>query len=94
MSFANPTPIQIGARGTFNGGRYRVAGRVVLGCDVDGQRYYWNEFHLVRVRPGDEATLVHEEGEHGIRMAHVCFVRAGVSADGSGRGDQAGRGLP
>lgn len=65
MSFANPTPIQIGTWGTFNGGRYRVAGRVVLGCDVDGQRYYWNEFHLVG-ETGDEATLVHEEGEHGI----------------------------
>lgn len=65
MSFKNPTPIQIGAWGTFNGARYRVAGRVVLGCDVDGQRYYWNEFHLVG-EGGDEATLVHEVGERGV----------------------------
>lgn len=65
MSFANPTPIQIGMWGTFNGVRYRVAGRIVLGCDVDGQRYYWNEFHLVS-QSGEEATLVHEEGENGI----------------------------
>lgn len=65
MSFKNPTPIQIGTWGTFNGARYRVAGRVVLGCEVDGQRYYWNEFHLVG-EGGDEATLVHEVGERGV----------------------------
>jgi hypothetical protein len=65
MKFQNPTPIQIGAWGTFNGLRYRVAGRVVVGCDVAGQRYYWNEFYLVGER-GDEATLVHEVGERGI----------------------------
>lgn len=65
MSFQNPTPIQVGAWGTFNGARYRVAGRVVLGCDVDGERYYWNEFRLVG-EGGDEATLVHEVGERGV----------------------------
>lgn len=51
--------------GTFSGARYRVAGRVVLGCDVDGERYFWNEFHLVDEK-GNEATLVHEVGEHGV----------------------------
>jgi hypothetical protein len=65
MSFKNPTPIQVGTWGTFNGTRYRVAGRVVLGCDVDGQRYYWNEFNLIG-ESGDEATLVHEVGDSGI----------------------------
>lgn len=65
MSFANPTPIKIGTWGTFNGVRYRAAGRIVMGCDVDGQRYYWNEFYLVS-KTGDEATLVHEAGEQGI----------------------------
>ncbi len=65
MSFKNPTPIQVGSWGTFNGARYRVAGRLVLGCDVDGERYYWNEFYLVG-ESGDEATLVHEVGDRGI----------------------------
>ena len=65
MNFANPTPIQIQAWGTFNGVRYRVAGRVVLGAEVDGQRYYWNEFRLVS-ESGEEATLVHEVGERGV----------------------------
>lgn len=65
MSFKNPTPIQVGTWGTFNGARYRVAGRLVLGCDVDGERYYWNEFHLVGEN-GDEATLVHEVGDRGV----------------------------
>lgn len=64
MSFENPTPIRIGMNGTFNGRRYRVAGRVVMGVEVDGENYFWNEFHLV-CPEGREATLVYEEGESG-----------------------------
>lgn len=65
MNFKNPTHIQVGSWGTFNGARYRVAGRVVLGCDVDGERYYWNEFYLIGEN-GVEATLVHEVGDRGV----------------------------
>ncbi len=64
MSFANPTPIRIGMTGTFCGNRYRVAGRVVMGMEEDGETYYWNEFNLVNTE-GESATLVYEEGEHG-----------------------------
>ena len=86
MSFANPTSIQVGTWGTFNGVRYRVAGRVVLGADVDGQRYYWNEFHLV-AENGEEATLVHEEGEHGVewRMFVLFTPEFPMSAEAAAR---------
>lgn len=65
MSNTNPTPIRVGTYGTFNGVRYLVAGRLVMGMELDGERYYWNEFYLVS-DAGETATLVHEEGEHGI----------------------------
>ena len=64
MSKSNPTPIRVGTYGTFNGVRYLVAGRLVMGMELDGERYFWNEFNLVSDN-GDTATLVHEEGEHG-----------------------------
>lgn len=64
MRHPNLTPIQIGMTGTFAGQSYRVAGRVVLSVDVDGETYYWNEFNLV-APDGREATLVHEQGERG-----------------------------
>ena len=65
MSNSNPTPIRVGTYGTFNGVRYLVAGRLVMGMELDGERYFWNEFNLVSDN-GDTATLVHEEGEHGV----------------------------
>ena len=65
MSNNNPTPIRVGTYGTFNGVRYRVAGRLVMGMELDGERYFWNEFNLVS-DAGETATLVHEVGEHGI----------------------------
>ncbi|MEY4385688.1 MAG: hypothetical protein RLY20_971 [Verrucomicrobiota bacterium] len=64
MNFSNPTPLRIGARGALNGRTYTVAGRVVLGMQLDGTTYYWNEFHLVD-EWGKAATLVYEEGEYG-----------------------------
>ncbi len=64
MNFANPTPLNVGARGAIHGWSVRVAGRVVLGVDVDGARYYWNEFNLVD-DTGNSGTLVFEEGEEG-----------------------------
>jgi hypothetical protein len=64
MSFENPTPLKVGARGAIHGWKVRVAGRVVLGVDVDGARYYWNEFNLVD-DAGNGGTLVVEEGEAG-----------------------------
>jgi hypothetical protein len=65
MSSNNPTPIGVGTYGTFNGVRYLVAGRLVMGMELDGERYYWNEFNLVS-DGGETATLVHEEGDHGV----------------------------
>lgn len=64
MSFSNPTPIRLGMAGTFNERRFRVAGRIVMGMEEDGETYYWNEFHLVSTE-GDSATLVYEETESG-----------------------------
>lgn len=64
MSHANPTPLRIGATGTLNGWRVRVAGRVVLGVSEGGETYYWNEFNLVD-DSGNSATLVFEETEQG-----------------------------
>ncbi len=65
MSNTNPTPIRVGTYGTFNGVRYRVAGRLVMGMELDGERYFWNEFNLIS-DSSEPATLVHEEGEHGV----------------------------
>ena len=64
MNFANPTPLRIGMSGAFDGRRYRVAGRVVLGMEEGGETYYWNEFNLVS-DDGESATLVFEETERG-----------------------------
>lgn len=64
MSFENPTPLKVGARGEILGWRVRVAGRVVLGVDVEGARYYWNEFNLVD-DAGNVGTLAVEDGEEG-----------------------------
>ncbi len=64
MSYANSTPLRIGATGTLNGWRVRVAGRVVLGVSEGGETYYWNEFNLVD-DSGNSATLVLEETEQG-----------------------------
>lgn len=64
MSYENPTPLRIGAMGTLNGWRVRVAGRVVMGMEDGGATYYWNEFNLVD-ESGNSATLVYEETETG-----------------------------
>lgn len=78
MSFENPTPIRIGTNGTFNGRRYRVAGRVVMGVEVDGENYFWNEFYLV-CPEGREATLVYEEGESGGEWRIFTLFDPGVT---------------
>jgi hypothetical protein len=64
MSFDNPTPLRVGARGTLHGWTATVAGRVVLGVELSGERYYWNEFNLVDAT-GNSGTLVYEEGDDG-----------------------------
>lgn len=64
MSLANPTPLIVGTTGLLDGRRFRVAGRVVLGVEVEGETYYWNEFNLVDGF-GRTATLVFEETEDG-----------------------------
>jgi hypothetical protein len=67
MSYANydnPTALRLGAQGTLDGRPFTVKGRVVLGMELDGETYYWNEFNLVD-QSGGELTLVHEETEDG-----------------------------
>lgn len=64
MSFDNPTPLRVGARGTLLGWTVTVAGRVVLGVELGGERYYWNEFNLIDAS-GHSGTLVYEETEDG-----------------------------
>jgi hypothetical protein len=85
MSNNNPTPIRVGTYGTFNGVRYLVAGRLVMGMELDGERYYWNEFNLVS-DSGETATLVHEEGERGIewRMFVMFEPEFPLSAEEAG----------
>ena len=64
MSFENPTRLRIGMHGVFAGKDFRLIGRVVMGVEVDGETYYWNEFNL-QSDAGDAATLVYEETETG-----------------------------
>ena len=64
MSFLNPTPIQLGMTGTFDGIQYRVVGRVVMGVVEGGQIYYWQEFNL-EPGSGENPTLVYERTERG-----------------------------
>ena len=64
MSFSNPTPVKVGMVGTFAGKSHRVAGRVVMGMDDEGETYYWQEFNLV-ADDGDFITLVYEPTESG-----------------------------
>src|SRR5512140_1847742 len=64
MSFRNPTKLQLGMEGKLLGKHYRVAGRVVMGMEDEGQTYYWNEFNLLSDED-DSATLVYEETEKG-----------------------------
>lgn len=64
MSIQNPTALRLGMSGALNGWRGRVAGRVVVGMEEDGETYYWNEFNLVDGF-GRSATLVYEETEDG-----------------------------
>lgn len=64
MSIANPTALRVGAKGTLHGWTVTVAGRVVLSVEIDGERYFWNEYNLVDAN-GNSGTLAYEEGEAG-----------------------------
>lgn len=64
MSYPNPTPIKVGMTCNLAGKRYRVAGRLVMGMEEEGETYYWNEFNLI-TDDEQEATLVYEETESG-----------------------------
>ncbi|HEX4121639.1 MAG TPA: DUF4178 domain-containing protein [Verrucomicrobiae bacterium] len=64
MRFANPTQIHPGQSATFQGSRYRVIGRAVLGVVETGRNYYWTELYL-ETSSGNLATLVFEESEGG-----------------------------
>jgi hypothetical protein len=61
MSFENPTSLRIGMHGTFAGKDFRLVGRMVMGVEISGETYYWNEFNL-QANTGEAATLVYEEG--------------------------------
>jgi hypothetical protein len=86
MDYDNPTPLRVGATGTLNGWSVRVAGRVVLSMDYEGETYTWSEFHLMD-GSGNSATLVFEEGEAGpewklfreFRPAHPLTAREAAS---------------
>lgn len=64
MSFENPTRLRIGMHGVFAGKDFRLIGRVVMGVEIEGETYYWNEFNL-QSDAGDTAMLVYEEFEGG-----------------------------
>lgn len=64
MSYENPTRLRIGMHGVFAGKDFRIVGRVVMGVEVDGENYFWNEFNLTAAT-GENATLVFEGTEHG-----------------------------
>ena len=64
MNYANPTSLRVGAKGMLIVRRFTVLGRVVLGMELDGETYYWQEFNLAD-DAGENATLVFEEGDAG-----------------------------
>jgi hypothetical protein len=64
MSFGNPTGLRNGMMGRLRDRNFEVKGRVVMGADVDGSRYYWNEYNIVD-DSGERATLVYEETGRG-----------------------------
>ena len=63
-NYENPTALRLGAQGTLDGRQFTVKGRVVLGMELDGETYYWNEFNLVD-QSGGELTLVQEKTDDG-----------------------------
>ena len=87
MNYSNPTPLRVGAVGTFDGLRLRVAGRVVMGMEIEGETYYWNEFNLLDGF-GRGATLVYEEGDDGPEWKLFKWyepLRALTAADGASK---------
>ena len=62
MNYENPTRLRIGMHGVFAGKDFRIVGRVVMGVEVDGENYLWNEFNL-KAKTGESATLVFDESQ-------------------------------
>ena len=62
MNYENPTRLRIGMHGVFAGKDFRIVGRVVMGVEVDGENYLWNEFNL-KAKTGETATLVFDESQ-------------------------------
>lgn len=62
MNYENPTRLRIGMHGIFAGKDFRIVGRVVMGVEVDGENYFWNEFTLT-AKTGENATLVFDESQ-------------------------------
>jgi len=59
MSYENPTVLRIGMHADLGWKDFRLIGRVVMGVEMDGETYYWNEFNL-QADDGTPATLVFE----------------------------------
>jgi hypothetical protein len=59
--FPNPTPLQPGMKGQFQGKEYEIIGRVVFSMVEEGETYYWNEFQLL-APDGDVRYLEFDEG--------------------------------
>lgn len=64
MSTRNPTPLRVGMKGTLLGNPCRIAGRLVLGMEEEGEIYYWTEFNVL-TDSGENLTLVYEATESG-----------------------------
>ena len=64
MSRKNPTPLEVGRTGTLDGQTWMVIARVVLSVEIEGEKYFWNEYQLGSTA-GAEQTLVFEEEETG-----------------------------
>jgi Domain of unknown function (DUF4178) len=90
-NYTNPTSLRLGAKGMFDGRHFTVRGRVVMGMELDGETYYWNEFNLVD-GSGGAVTLVHEETEEGFvwkifRMYEPLHVMSAAEAAAKSAGD-------
>ncbi len=65
MPEINPPLLKVGQTGHLNGQNFHIAGRIEMAMDDGGVTYGWNEYYLV-APDGNAATLVQEDGEHGV----------------------------
>ncbi len=65
MPAMNPPLLKVGQTGQLNGQNFHIVGRIEMAMDDEGETYGWNEYYLV-APDGNAATLVQEDGEHGV----------------------------